>query len=137
MRFQIVTPERLVFSDEIDQISMMTKDGEITIMAHHIPLVTNLKPGELRYKKQGEEFGVAVSGGFGVVRDDGSVVVLADTAEHAHEIDLARAEEARERAAKLMQAPRTQENVDFASLAAKMEKELARLKVGNNKKYRK
>jgi F-type H+-transporting ATPase subunit epsilon len=77
MRFQIVTPERLVFSDEIDQISMMTKDGEITIMAHHIPLVTNLKPGELRYKKQGEEFGVAVSGGFGVVRDDGSVVVLA------------------------------------------------------------
>jgi F-type H+-transporting ATPase subunit epsilon len=137
MRFQIVTPERLVFSDEIDQISMMTEDGEITIMAHHIPLVTNLKPGELRYKKQGEEFGVAVSGGFGVVRDDGSVVVLADTAEHAHEIDITRAEEARERAAKLMQAPRTQENVDFASLAAKMEKELARLKVGSNKKYRK
>jgi F-type H+-transporting ATPase subunit epsilon len=99
--------------------------------------VTNLKPGELRYKKQGEEFGVAVSGGFGVVRDDGSVVVLADTAEHAHEIDITRAEEARERAAKLMQAPRTQENVDFASLAAKMEKELARLKVGSNKKYRK
>ncbi len=137
MRFQIVTPERLVFSDEIDQISMMTEDGEITIMAHHIPLVTNLKPGELRYKKQGEEFGVAVSGGFGVVRDDGSVVVLADTAEHAHEIDMARAEEARERAAKLMQAPRTQESVDFATLAAKMEKELARLKVGSNKKYRK
>src|SRR4051812_45706668 len=102
MHFQIVTQERVVFKDEIDQITMMTEDGEITVLPHHIPLVTNLKPGELRYKKQGEEFGLAVSGGFGVIRDDGTIVILADTAEHAHEIDMARAEEARARAAKLM-----------------------------------
>ncbi len=97
MKFQIITPERVVFSDEIDQISLLTEDGEITVMQHHIPLVTNLMPGELRYKKNNEEVTLAVSGGFGVVRDDGSVVVLADTAEHAHEIDLSRAEEARAR----------------------------------------
>lgn len=135
MKFQIVTPERTVFSDEIDQISLMTEDGEITILPHHIPLVTNLKPGEVRYKKQGQEFVVAVSGGFGVVRDDDTVVVLADTAEHAHEIDLARAEEARARAAKLMENARNKEDIDFTALAAKMEKELNRLRVGN--KYRK
>lgn len=135
MKFQIVTPERTIFSDEIDQISLMTEEGEITVLPHHIPLVTNLKSGEVRYKKQGQEFIIAISSGFGVVRDDGSVVVLADTAEHAHEIDLARAEEARARAAKLMEEARNQEDVDYAALAVKLEKELNRLRVGN--KYRK
>lgn len=135
MKFQIVTPERTAFSDEIDQISLMTEDGEITVLPRHIPLVTNLKPGEVRYKKQGQEFAIAISGGFGVVRDDGSVVVLADTAEHAHEIDIARAEEARARATKLMEEARNKEDVDYAALAVKLEKELNRLRVGN--KYRK
>lgn len=135
MRFQIVTPEKVVFSDNIDQISMMTEDGEITVLPHHIPLVSTLKPGELRYKKAGEEFAVAVSGGFGVVRDDGSIVVLADTAEHAHEINLARAEEARARAAKIMEESRNKENVDFAAIAVKLQKEMNRLRVGN--KWRK
>lgn len=135
MRFQIVTPEKVVFSDNIDQISMMTEEGEITVLPHHIPLVSTLKPGELRYKKSGEEFAVAVSGGFGVVRDDGSIVVLADTAEHAHEINLARAEEARERAAKLMEEARNKEDVDFAAIAVKLQKEMNRLRVGT--KWRK
>ncbi len=135
MRFQIVTPERVVFSDDIDQISMMTEDGEITVLPHHIPLVTTLQSGELRYKKQGEVFVVAVSGGFGVVRDDGSIVVLADTAEHAHEINLARAEEARARAAKLMEEARNKEDVDFAAIAVKLQKELNRLRVAT--KWRK
>ena len=49
MRFQIITPERVVFSDEINQVSLPTEDGEITVLPHHIPLVTILKPGELRY----------------------------------------------------------------------------------------
>lgn len=135
MKFQIVTPERTMFSDEIDQVSLMTENGEITILPHHIPLVTKLKPGEVRYKKQGRESAIAVSGGFGVVRDDGTVAILADNAEHAHEIDLARAEEARARAAKLMEETRNKEDVDYAALAVKLEKELNRLRVGN--KYRK
>lgn len=135
MKFQIVTPERVVLSDEIDQITLTTEDGQITVLPHHIPLVTNLKPGELHYAKGGENFSVAISGGFGVVRDDGTVVVLADTAEHAHEIDLARAEEARARAAKLMSEPRKQEDVQFVALQMQLEKALIRLKVGN--KYRK
>lgn len=135
MHFLIITPERQVFSDEIDQISLTTEEGEITVLPNHIPLVTNLKPGELRYKKKDEEITLAVSGGFGVVRTDGTVVVLADTAEHAHEIDLKRAEEARARAAKLMAESRNKEDVSYTSLALKLEKELTRLRVGN--RYRK
>ena len=135
MHFQITTPERQVFADEVTQVSLMTTMGEITVLPHHIPLVCNLVPGEVKYKKNDQELSIAVSGGFAEVRPDGSVVILADTAEHAHEIDLTRAEEARARAAKLMEEARDKEDVNYTALAAQMEKELARLRVG--KKYRK
>ena len=135
MKFQIITPERTVSSDEVEQVSLPTLDGEITILQHHIPLVTILKAGELKYKKNGEELSLAVSGGFVEVRDDGSVVVLADTAEHAAEIDLTRAEAAKERAAKLMSEARHEEHVGYEALESQIEKELARIRVGN--KYRK
>jgi F-type H+-transporting ATPase subunit epsilon len=69
MKFQIITPERVVFSDEVDQVSLMTTTGEITILPHHIPLVTVLKPGELRYKKDNEEQAIAVSGGFAILEE--------------------------------------------------------------------
>ena len=135
MKFQIITPERVVFSDEVDQISVMTRNGEITILPHHIPLVTILQAGELRYKKNGEEQALVVSGGFAEVRQDGSFVILADTAEHATEIDLTRAEEARAKAERLMSEARHSDDVSYAAIAAKLEKELARIRVGN--KYRK
>lgn len=133
--FKIITPERVVFEDSIDQVTMMTQAGEITVLPNHIPLVTVLQPGELRCKKGEEEYALAVSGGFCEVRPDNSLVVLADTAEHAEEIDLTRAEEAKARAEKLMQEAIGREDVDFAAVQASLEKSLTRLKVGN--KYRK
>ena len=135
MHFKIVTPEREVFADEVTQVSLMTTMGEITILPHHIPLVTNVVPGEIKYKKNNEELSIAVSGGFAEVRPDGSVVILADTAEHAHEIDVARAEEAKTRAEKLMAEARNKDDVDYSALSVKLERELARLRVG--KRYRK
>lgn len=135
MQFKIVTPEREVFSDDVDQVSFMTTNGELTVMPRHIPLVTTLKPGELRYQKNNVEFSIAVSGGFAEVRPDNALVILADTAEHAHEIDIARAEEAKERAEKMMAESRHREDVDYAALQVQLEKALGRIRVGN--KYRK
>lgn len=135
MHFKIVTPERVLLSDEIDQISLMTENGEITILPHHIPLVTNLVPGELKYQKNGEEKIVAIAGGFGVVREDNTVLVLADAAEHPHEIDLTRAEAAVAKASALMKEARHKEDVNFSTIQAKIEKELNRVRIGN--KYRK
>lgn len=135
MLFKIITPERTVFSEEVTQVSLPTSEGEITVLSHHIPLVTILKPGELRYAKDGAEHAIAVSGGFAEVRPENSLVILADTAEHAAEINLTRAQEAHDRAARLMAEPRRRDDVDYAALAGKIEKELARLRVGN--KYRK
>ncbi|MDO8626370.1 MAG: F0F1 ATP synthase subunit epsilon [Candidatus Magasanikbacteria bacterium] len=135
IKFKIITPERVVFSDEVSQITVMTKTGEITILPHHIPLVSLMQPGELRYVKNGEEKLIAVSTGFIEVKPKSEVVILADTAEHATEIDLARAEEARAKAASLMSSARFKDDVEYVTLQASMEKALSRLRVGN--KYRK
>lgn len=135
MKFQIITPEKVVYSDEVEQVSIPTEQGEITVLKNHVPLISVLKAGELKYKKDSEEFSMAVSGGFVEVRDNNSIVILADTAEHAHEIDLDRAEQARAKAAELMAGERSREDVEFETLEGGLEKELARLRVGN--KYRK
>lgn len=134
IKFKIATPERVVYEDEIDQITLPTKMGEITILPNHIPLVSSLMPGEILIKKDKEEMPMAVSGGF-VEFNNNSLVILADTAERVEEIDIERAEEARQRAKELLERKQDKEEVDFTALAAKMEKEMARLKVA--KKYKK
>jgi F-type H+-transporting ATPase subunit epsilon len=131
IKFKIVTPERVVFEEEVDQVTLPTQEGEITVLPHHIPLVAILKPGELWLKNGSEEIFLAVSGGLIEVKKN-EVAVLADTAEQAHEIDEQRAQEAKERAQELMKSNR--ESVDNTALVAKMEKELARLKVARKHK---
>ncbi len=134
IHFKIITPERVTFSDEVDQVSLMTASGEITVLPQHIPLVTVLQPGELRYKKNGEEKSIAVSGGFAEIKADNSLVILADTAEHATEIDLTRAEAARDLALQTMQTAVKEDHTEYARIQASLEKALNRVKVGN--KYR-
>lgn len=125
--FKIVTPERVVLEESIDQITMPTMEGEITVLPDHIPLVAVLKAGEMTVVKNGERVLMAVSGGFVEIQNN-MVTVLADTAERAEEIDEERAETARQRAQELLKEKQT-DATDFAGLAAKMEKELARLRV--------
>ncbi|MCX6741062.1 MAG: F0F1 ATP synthase subunit epsilon [Candidatus Parcubacteria bacterium] len=136
IHFEIVTPERVVLKEEIDQITVPTKQGEITVLPNHIPLIAALKPGVIEIKKNdGKTIDhLAVSGGFIEVLPT-KVVILADTAERAEEIDEKRAQEAYNRAQKLM----TEKQVDaqeYALVAAKIEKEMARLKVVRRRKSR-
>ncbi|MFA6533625.1 MAG: ATP synthase F1 subunit epsilon [Patescibacteria group bacterium] len=134
IKFIITTPERTVYDAEVDQISIPTKMGEITVLPHHLPLVSALLPGELKIVSDGKETSIAVSGGFVEVGPE-KVTILADSAEHAEEIDEARAEAGRERAKKLL-AEKRFDTEEFVGLSAKIEKELARLKVVRKKKYR-
>ncbi|MBU1039404.1 ATP synthase F1 subunit epsilon [Patescibacteria group bacterium] len=127
--FQIATPEKVVFdAPAVEAVTLPTQMGEITILPNHLPLVANLQPGEVKIKIKDQELFLAVSGGFINIRP-GEVVVLADTAERFDEIDIQRAEEARHRAKQTMEQSRTAEATDYTALAAKLEKELARLKV--------
>ena len=128
IKFKIVTPERIVYEDEIDQVTLPTADGEITVLPNHIPLISILVSGELDLRKGGEEIAMAVSGGMIEVRNN-EMTILADTAERAEEIDLKRAEEARQRAEKLKEEKIRMDETEFAAVAAMLEKNLARIKV--------
>jgi len=128
IKFEIVTPERVVLREEITQITVPTKAGEITVLPNHIPLVSSLLPGVVHVKKKnGEDEIMSISGGFLEVLKD-KVVILADTAERAEEIDVVRVEEAHRRAAELKERARRGENVDFIEVNAAIERELARTK---------
>lgn len=127
LAFKIVTPERVVFEDTVDAIILPTAEGEITVLQHHIPLVSLLRAGVLRIKKGSEETPLAVSSG--VIEVDGQqVIVLADTAERADELEEEKIEKARQEAEKLMHEKRL-DTEGFAEATAALEREIARLKV--------
>jgi len=128
IKFKIVTPERTVFEEQVDQITLPTQEGEITVLPEHIPLIAVLAPGELTARQGGKEIAMAVSGGMVEVRKN-ELTILADTAERAEEIDLARAEEARQKAEKLKDEKIRMDETEYAAVAALMERNLARIKV--------
>jgi F-type H+-transporting ATPase subunit epsilon len=132
IRCEIVTAERIVFSGDVDMVIAPGTEGELGILPHHAPLLTALKVGELRIKRDGGETSFAISGGFMEVRPD-RVTVLADTAERADEIDVARAGAARERAQKLLAERVSRE--DFSRAEAALRRSQIRLKVAEH--YRK
>ena len=93
IRFEIVTAERGVYSEDVNSVLAPGTEGELGILPNHSPLLTTLKPGELRVEKDGNQTYLAVSGGFMEVLGN-KVTVLADTAERLDEIDSERAEQA-------------------------------------------
>ena len=135
IKFKIVTPETTIYEDEIVQVSIPTVDGELTILANHIPLISVLKNGEMKIKDRNGEHIMAIAGGFVEIKRNNEMVILADNAERAGDIDLERAEEARKRAEEQMEKAKNIEDVDFAKLQAIIDREMNRIKIG--KKYRK
>lgn len=135
IKFEIVTPERTVLKQDILQISVPTTSGEITVLPDHIPLVSVLRAGVIELKKVDNSIEIiSISRGFIEVMKD-KVVILADTAERAEEIDEKKVEEARLRAEEIKKDAKSLDDVEFARISAKLEKELARLHAVN--KWRK
>jgi len=127
IKFEIVTPEHVVLKQEALQITVPTKSGEITILPDHIPLISILKSGVIEVKRVDNIVEImSVSGGFIEVLKD-KVVILADTAERAEELDVVRIKEARQRAEELKKNAKSTDNIDFAAVSAQIEKELARM----------
>ena len=134
IKFKIVTPDGIMYDDAVDQVTIPTAMGQITVLPNHIPLISVLAAGELVIKKDDELTNLAVSSGVLEVRPGSELYIVADTAERAEQIDIERAEVARKRADELMKQEHVAD-VDYARIQAKLEKELARIRVG--KKYRK
>jgi F-type H+-transporting ATPase subunit epsilon len=132
-RLEIVSAERVVFSDDVDLVVAPGVEGQLGILPHHAPLMTMLLPGELWVKQGGEEFYLAISGGFLEVRPD-RVIILADAAERVEEIDIARAEAAKQRAEERLKHPVPE--IDMARAEAALRRSLARLKVVGRRRRR-
>jgi F-type H+-transporting ATPase subunit epsilon len=126
LHVEVVTAERELYNGEADMVSAPGTEGRLGILPRHAPLLTTLAPGALRITLQGAEEDIFVSGGFLEVSNNG-VAVLADAAEHADEIDEARAEEARRRAQERL--AEVESNTERADMEAQLQRAINRLRV--------
>ncbi len=126
LRLEIVTPEAKTYSEDVDMVTLPGVEGEMGIFPMHVPLMTQIVPGEIIVRKNGQEFHLAVGEGFVEITQE-RVAVLTDMAIRAENIDEAKAEEARQRAeARLSEKLDDEEN---AMVSAALAQSLAQLKV--------
>ncbi len=144
LKLKIITPERLILEEMVDQVSLPTTLGEITVLPNHIPLITGLSSGDIVALSAGEHVPMAVVGGFVEVKQDENditnVAVLADFAEHVSELSEEKIEAAKKKAEELKKQMENKEVVDYEHFAAELERSLTRVKIADKwraKKYRK
>ena len=133
IRLEIATAERLVYSEDVSVVVAPGTDGELAVLPRHAPLLTVLKPGQMRVVRDGEESLIAVSGGFMEVMGN-KVTILADTAEQSDEIDLERAEAALQLAQERVEASASDQDLEQAMAA--MRRSQARLLVARRRRRR-
>jgi F-type H+-transporting ATPase subunit epsilon len=125
---EVVTPERVAYSGQVASLQAPGSEGSFGVLAGHVPLLTSLQIGRLRFVEEGgSEIQMAISGGFVEVGRE-QVAVLAETAERAEDIDVDRAREARARASERLTQ---KEEVDAARAEAALARALNRLKVAS------
>ena len=127
---EVVTPERVAYSGQVASLQAPGSEGSFGVLAGHIPLLTSLQIGRLRFvEEDGSEVQMAISGGFVEVGRE-QVAVLAETAERVEEIDVARAEAARQRAEERLARAR-EERVDVARAEAALARAINRIRIGS------
>jgi F-type H+-transporting ATPase subunit epsilon len=134
VKLDIVTAEKLIYSGDVDIVIAPGSEGQLGILPHHAPLMTALDAGELIARKGTEEYTLAISGGFLEVLPD-RIIVLADAAERAEEIDISRAEAAKKRAQDSLAHSASQ--VEVAAAEAALHRAIARIEVADRVKRRK
>lgn len=140
LKLKIVTPEKLILEDMVDQVTVPTTEGELTILADHIPIIAGLSSGDIVAMTLGEYIPLAVSGGFLEVKQvDGitEVAILADFAEHVIDITDEAIKHAEAKAIDLKKQADNKEIVDFEHFAAELERSLTRVKIADKWKTRK
>jgi F-type H+-transporting ATPase subunit epsilon len=131
LQLEIVTPERLVEKDTVEEIQIPGKNGYLGILPGHAPLITELGIGDITYKADGMDYHVAVAFGFAEVLPD-KVTVLAESAERAEDIDVERARKAKERAEERLRSASGE--VDYQRALIALDRANTRLEVGQRRK---
>jgi F-type H+-transporting ATPase subunit epsilon len=134
IRLEIITAERVIYSDDVNAVIAPGIEGVLGILPHHAPLMTILQPGELIIRKGQEETILCVTGGFLEVRPD-KVIILADASEYCEEIDIERAEAAKKRAEERLKT--SPEGLDHARAEAALRRSIIRIKVAQQRRKRK
>ncbi len=143
LKLKIITQERLILEEEVDQVTFPTTEGELTILPEHIPLIAGLKSGDVVALVNGEPVPFAVVGGFVEVKtEEGktSVAILADFAEHVSALSDEVIAKSKARAEELRKKAENNEIVDFEHFEAELERSLTRVRIADkwrSKKYRK
>jgi F-type H+-transporting ATPase subunit epsilon len=132
LKLEIVTPEAKIYSEDVDMVTLPGTEGDLGVYPKHVPLLTTLRPGELRVLKDGRETFLAVGEGFVEIKAD-AVSVLTDMALESEKIDAAAAEAAVERAKAAMREDHSKEEV--AAIQASLQKALAQLHVKRRKRH--
>ena len=135
---KIATPERIVLQEQVDQVSIPTTTGEITVLPNHLPLITQISSGDIVAIIDGEHVPMAVVGGVAHVTGD-AVVVLADFADHVSDLSDDLIQKAKQRAQELMSEKEKVSKEDFEHFEAELERSLTRVKIADKwagKKYR-
>lgn len=128
LHLQIITPEKVVFDDEVDQVTLPTTTGQITVLPKHIGLVTEVEPGELIFKKHQRETTLATGFGFAQVGQD-EIKILVDLAAPSEEIEERKIEEAKRQAEEALKQKHLLSEEEYATAAANLQKALVQLKI--------
>ena len=128
LRLDIVTPDKVVLNAEVDYVGAEGVDGQFGLLPQHAPMLTALKVGDLYYRQGSETHWVFVSGGFAQISDN-KVTILAESAELASDIDVARAQEAKARAEKRLAEP--QSDTDLARAELALQRAVSRIRVAS------
>lgn len=134
MHLEVITPDKKVLSEEIEELTINTPNGQIGILPHHVHLVTKVIPGEMIVKTKGKQQYFAITGGFLEVNND-QVTILADYAVHSEEIEVEKVLEAKKRAEEVLK--KTKEKVsekDFAIAQADLRRAVLELHVANRRR---
>ncbi|MCB4756323.1 MAG: F0F1 ATP synthase subunit epsilon [Elusimicrobia bacterium] len=134
IKVDLITPERPVLSETVEFIAAPAVDGEIGVLPHHTPLLTQLGPGEIRLKKSDGETHFVISGGFLEVQEGSVVQIFAETAEMEADIDEERARQAAERAKNQLKSSRALNEQDLITAEAALRRAVARLHVAQGRK---
>lgn len=134
MNLQIITPEKIVYDGDVDEITLQTVKGEISVLPHHVDFLTQVMPGELIIKTNKDEKSLALTGGFLEVSSN-TCKILADYAIHTHEIDMEKVQKAKEVAEKsLEKAKESGAQRDFARAEAELRRNILMIQVASTKK---
>jgi F-type H+-transporting ATPase subunit epsilon len=125
IKLELVTPARLLVSEEVDEVIAPGYEGEFGVLPDHTPFLVILSIGVLRYRKSNQEWKIAVGGGFAEVTSD-RVVILADVAEKAEEIDVDRARRAHERAENALK-DLVMDDAEFNKINSALQRSIARM----------